>query len=502
MKLEMRIALLSIVAFALLSACSQPTEGTAPSTAKSDKPAQVKILSAAHLRTASGGEASPAGRLVIGRGKDYTPIPADPTTLFNQLEGSMAFRRQTAWTIVQAMLESQRLEIEGTAFEVPLWHTWFEGMGVNDEVTDKINLFIAELKACRDSGCTKTRDEIAREVVAAGGNRKNLAPSLNPENFKQVLRQAKLAQDNPEALLGRGFTLFSPAFVEHLLGQAQGIEMCSARIPWNKAPPSPTQFSDCLMEFPRAAVMVKTEWASLEPANPQVPFHATDAAAMQTLIRTGTWPAPKSAPVDPTNIYMVESSDGTRFALKAIHFSTKDTREWTWITLWWSPDANSDFGEDRPASIARFNGGVWSHYKMCVTTAFNEADPAPWSSFQAAHPSLAGSIQATAHELETQKGPPPYDKITSWCSNPNLETQQGNGRTNCIGCHQYSNTWNDSTNRPTNFGDTLTAQFSALYPQFGRARRRANFPTDFAWSSQFEFPPAIEQARTAQDFQW
>ncbi|HEY5711124.1 MAG TPA: hypothetical protein VIT38_04440 [Allosphingosinicella sp.] len=448
------------------------------------------------------GEASPEGRLLIGRGQDYSPLPGDPVQLAATFEGSMAERRRAAWRIVEAMLQPQRLTVNGTTYDVPLWHTWYEGMGQNAEVQQRIEMFIGELAACRaDPACSRTRAEIAREVVAASPT-KNLVRSLAPNNFEQVLTQFRDPGANPSASLGRGFTLFSPSFLEHMLTEAEGVDRCSNRIAWDAPPPSQDQFSPCMREFPRSAVMVKTSWQRLDAANPRISSHDTSAAGVRQVIRNGSWQVPPdTSPAGPSSIYTVEASNGQRYGLASIHFSTKDIRDWVWISLWWSPNPSGDFGQDRPASIGRYNGGVWAHYKMCVTTAFEEGDPAPWSSF-AGQPQLAAALRASHEEIATQAGPPPYNRTTTWCSNPNLESHPGNGRTNCIGCHQYSHTWNRETDMQAEFSDTYAREFADQFPQFGRSRRRLNFPAEFAWSFGFEFAPEIRSARQRHHFEW
>src|SRR5215204_7455008 len=73
--------------------------------------------------------ATPAGRLQIGRGKDYVPSTVDLQTLFNELEGSMKKRRDFAWTVVEQVLQPVKIKLlDGVSeVEVPLWQTWFEG---------------------------------------------------------------------------------------------------------------------------------------------------------------------------------------------------------------------------------------------------------------------------------------------------------------------------------------------------------------------------------------
>jgi hypothetical protein len=51
-----------------------------------------------------------------------------------------------------------------------------------------------------------------------------------------------------------------------------------------------------------------------------------------------------------------------------------------------------------------------------------------------------------------------------------METEPGNARTNCIGCHQHAGT------------DVLSRDVVASMPANGRARVRDTFPADYLWS--------------------
>jgi hypothetical protein len=73
----------------------------------------------------------------------------------------------------------------------------------------------------------------------------------------------------------------------------------------------------------------------------------------------------------PAQIHTLTLPNGLHFRLAGLHVMTKELDHWVWITLWWSPEPDDDFGADRPASIAAL-GGPWGHYKMCVVTAFEE----------------------------------------------------------------------------------------------------------------------------------
>lgn len=133
--------------------------------------------------------------------------------------------------------------------------------------------------------------------------------------------------------------------------------------------------------------------------------------------------------------------------------------------LWWNPNADNDFGADRPASIAQFNDGVWDNYKMCVVSSFAEGDAEPWKAYETSQPSLSDALQKSFEATKRQVVAAPHSEITTWCSNPFIEFHAGNARTSCIGCHQYSQT-------DTDFGAVL----NGVVPQFGRSRNRLNLP--------------------------
>jgi hypothetical protein len=156
----------------------------------------------------------------------------------------------------------------------------------------------------------------------------------------------------------------------------------------------------------------------------------------------------------------VTLSGGETYRMPALHIMTKELEHWVWITLWWSSTPDEDFGADRPAAIAAL-GGPWSHYKMCVVTAFDERDPDP----RGGQPGSLGDSLAAVHGGVGS---------ASWCSNPYLEEGPGNAQTNCVGCHQHAGTRLRSEDI---LGDEL------LFPERGRVQVRDNFPTDYLWSA-------------------
>jgi hypothetical protein len=226
------------------------------------------------------------------------------------------------------------------------------------------------------------------------------------------------------------------------------------------APDAP--WAACLAgRFPVDAAVVKADWRRAELGF-QVAVHDTSAAALRaTLAGDADWgDGVGSADPGPSDLYTVRASSGNVYRLTALHLMTRELDHWLWVTLWWSPDPDSDFGADRPPAIARL-GGPWRNYKMCAAVAFTEGDPDPRGGLGRDHPDLAAALAATY----AGAGAP------SWCSNPYLEVGHGNAATNCVGCHQHGGT-----------GLAPRAILDEL-PAHGRTQLRNNFPADYAWST-------------------
>jgi hypothetical protein len=216
----------------------------------------------------------------------------------------------------------------------------------------------------------------------------------------------------------------------------------------------------CLAEeMPRDGVLIKADWRRQLP-NENLPFFDTSAARMrERFLLEGDWAeGDGSSNPDATKIYSAVLPNGNQFRLPALHIMTKELDHWQWITLWWSPSPDGDFGADRPAAIANLPG-PWKNYKMCTVTSYLEGDPDPRGGFAG---SLGDSLEAVTGGTDTP----------TWCSNPYLELGKQNAVTNCIGCHQHG-------------GTALTPlQILEEQPNAGTTRVRNNFFTDYLWAIQ------------------
>ncbi|MEM6930496.1 MAG: hypothetical protein AAF602_26400, partial [Myxococcota bacterium] len=218
----------------------------------------------------------------------------------------------------------------------------------------------------------------------------------------------------------------------------------------SEAPPA---WAGCLDgPFPLDAAILKADYRRAD-FDFGMPVFETSADALAERLVT-SWDEPDGF-TDPSedDVYTLTMPSGSSFRLSALHVMTKELDHWLWTTLWWSDDPSSDFGADRPETLS----APWSNYKMCVSTDFVEADPAPWAGL--ADASLADALAVTH----------PGEGEPTWCSNPYLEIGHGNSATNCVGCHQHSGTAEQSR-------DILERE------DRGRRLERNNFPADYAWS--------------------
>ena len=211
---------------------------------------------------------------------------------------------------------------------------------------------------------------------------------------------------------------------------------------------------------PRDAVIVKADWHRV--LGDPLPTYDTSAARMTQRLTSDAplWTDDGGASPDVTQIYTATlPTTGEVFRMPGMHIMTKELDHWMWITLWWSPDPDSDFGADRPAAIAALPG-PWKNYKMCAVAGYVEGDPDPRGGFDG---SLGDSLAAVSAARGGTGAP-------SWCSNPYIELGDGNAATNCIGCHQHGGT------------DLLPEAILADQPHFGSTRVRNNFFTDYTWA--------------------
>lgn len=213
--------------------------------------------------------------------------------------------------------------------------------------------------------------------------------------------------------------------------------------------------------FPLGAATVAAHWQRADLSRP-MPTFDTSAAALRRRFDDGTYTwGEGDGTADPGDdaIYTMTLPSGPSYRLAGLHIRTRELEHWLNITLWWSPDASSDFGADRPSSIEAL-GAPWTSYKMCVAIDFDEGDPAPSGGFDDDAPTLAAAL-AEVHD------------DASWCSNPYIDAAPGLLRGNCVGCHQHA------------MGERAPGEIAldeVRFPNGGRSRTRNNEPADGFWS--------------------
>ena len=365
-------------------------------------------------------------------------------------------------------------------------------------------------------------------------------PQESAEDFADRCAENRQSQFSGASAAGGGIArmVYSPAMVLHMMRNYGEIldctddkletTWCGEGVPCED--PADT-FSSCFRtEFPAdggnpwieldetevgsltglpavgGTVLIKATWARVG-FEFDLPAWDTDAATLTRRLAPGQraiWDESErkySAPADLTDpgfptskdIYTIKTQAGGLYRLTGLHIMTKELRHWQWITLWWSDKPNEDFGEDRPATFGDLPG-VWSNYKMCVVTDFVENDADALARFENL-PSLQAALAATG----TEAGKP------TWCSNPYIEHEAGNARTNCIGCHQHAGSrFSEDATGSFDLNAVIVNESDQLgianrFPANGRLRRRNMFASDYSWAFS-RLDDLTELVRSEVDF--
>ena len=406
-------------------------------------------------------------RSTVGAAADYH---ADTT-----LEGralalitSQHLRREVAWQIAERVLAPIPVSTPlGTSpAALPAWQTWH----AKDDVTRIFRRVYPQLSPAERAA----RAPLPGNALDAAWLWNDGAVSDFPEwtaERLQTYRAAIADASEVAGLAGIYRVAYSPAASRELLDSYAQVLRCrdaavdAAPVAGATAgppgdvrcglPPSPPP--ECLQtQFPADASIIKASWRRSEIGN-NLPTYDTSAAGLaRRLAPDGkfAWTEPDgAADPGPDDIYTLRLPNGNAFRLAALHIMTKELNHWFWLTLWWSPDADSDFGADRPSTLP----APWQHYKMCSSVAFAEGDADPRGGYD---DTLGDSLEAAYAGMG---GP-------SWCSNPYLEEGDGNVASNCIGCHQHAGTGLRT--------ETILAEPDA-FPEHSRKLVRDTFPSDY-----------------------
>lgn len=210
-------------------------------------------------------------------------------------------------------------------------------------------------------------------------------------------------------------TLYSTASAQHILSEFYPLTDCLR---------DPSKNSDsrvtCLgKEFPMGSYIVKFQWRRLEGSKGiPVPLTSNEDLA-QLYQHSYEWKQFSMSWVRPELILNIGPKES--YALVGVHLMEKTTRDWVWISAWWSPEDSSNFAEDRPNTLI----SKWlKKAKLCIVDAHKDQAEKTFEN----HPSLSRAYQITNE----------FNEGYSWCSNPYIEHGAGNAKTNCMGCHQYA----------------------------------------------------------------
>jgi hypothetical protein len=404
------------------------------------------------------------------------PYPADATLArrASDLVKSKKLRREVAWQAIARALKPIEVRektlkgADGNLVRLPLFRTWY-GRDDVDRVFDKAYSSLSTADKARSRPFTNS------ELASAYDWNVKSATSWKDSDYLSRVR-AVSDEESEQGVAGNSRVSYSPGYVSHLLKNYGSATDCiaSASSFGLDSRPAPSNFAPCFAsEFPIDAAVIKASWWRSN-FDAGLPIRQTDAKTLARRLAgtldEGAWNGKTEPTATPTasEIYTVKMTDNATFRLAGIHLITKETRDWLWITLFWSDTPDTDFGQDRPAEIKAL-GEPWNHYKMAVAVGFEEQDPDPRGGFTG---TLGDALAAT------------HDKV-SWASNPYIERGAHNAQTNCIGCHQHSA---DST---LNSEKILADEVK--FPKAGRSKLREVFASDYSFSV-FGMPEGLAPA--------
>ena len=325
-----------------------------------------------------------------------------------------------------------------------------------------------------------TRAQVTARVttVMARHTEKDLQQSLSSARLGRVLRQFMF----PEVLAlqlhakpGTGSIYYNPAYVTHLLANAEQIARYNPAAFQHKAPKTAMSQSEAEVgnqpvaanayalsmdsEMPQDALMIKVDWVPVEQGAASYYTEGKDLAKGFLESPTGNFDLimfPNSNKpftyqiATPQNrggtarLVVVADERGKRWALMGMHIASKVRRTWVWITFMWLAPSAPDWEADRPSFFTQYENDAepwrtWPlhQYGMAVASDFRESDPAPGAAFdRVPEPNNIGPNSDLHAMATTLKDLAAAMKGLQWCANPFIEA--GMSHTNCIGCHQGS----------------------------------------------------------------
>ncbi len=411
-------------------------------------------------------------RRAVGKAQPYA-AETYSVDVAARFASSKKARRELGWKVLAKILRpvtiaaAQDVDAGGKT-TIPLFRTWLGG----DELDRMFGKMYGDFGKDR-----RVAHALPTDAEVSGlfdWNATSLGQNSEAAYF------ARLAQlSDPTAVDGLGGnprTAYSPGYARQYFVDYPSIAGCDGKtgtFTFQTPGGSVTNFTDCFShEFGKDAAVVKASWRRNDAlVTDGLPVADTSAETLRQRLAgkldDGGWPQ-KDMPMvqaGPEDAYTIELQGGEKYSLVGLHIITKELRHWVWTTIWFSPKADVDFGQDRPEAITSL-GGPWKNYKMCAVTDFEEKDPDPRGGYDG---SLGDALEAV-HGPET------------WCSNAFIEKGAHNARTNCIGCHQHAG---DTTGLAPIIND------ESRFPSTGRTKVRESFPADYSWA--FATPDSPDQ---------
>ena len=391
-----------------------------------DQPRAAAVQAFAALQ-----DRGPGGRLISGMGAPYEPTDTTP----DAVNRNMAVRRDVAWAAVAKVFTPYEATlVDGGTDTIPAFLSWY----IEDEIEIIMEGMVDRFGVPEAPGFT---DDQIREYF--NNHEKALREGLR--DFAPVARDVITQRgDGIPHHIDTSANMFSPGFMMHIMKHIREIADCDPddMIDYiqEKMDGLRESFSPCMSrEFPRDAIAFKPGWRRVNDANMASVSQAfpTDPNTMRLLLgqlqdgemRVDDMPnfAPDPGMLNAENFFVVEDSNGERYALQNLHVVTKEIDEWVWGTIWWSPTAEGDLGSDRPTILPE----ALQNYKLCVATTFMEQDDTPPEQRFPEAPELAtvmGHATWPDGPMNTNVG------TASWCANPYVEG--GFHEQTCLGCHQ------------------------------------------------------------------
>ncbi len=398
------------------------------------KPLLLCLLSALFSEASRASPRStPVDRKLTGEALDYGRIGGDVRPRTREEE------RRLSWEIARRVVAPVKLK---SGITLPLFQTWYG----KDDLSRIMGQVLKTQGPLSIPSTLVAQKEIVQEAFRWNETSAALFRSWDPKAFEE---RRRLMLEDPtvaSAINSEQRVLFSPKLAAHLIANYPSVIRClreAGKIPSpHEDLEASENFSPCIgTEAPFGSVVVKARWVQDEGQVQKVP---TDVDAVGSQVTGGTWIGSEKLHIPAGTAHGAKDPvTGKVKKLLALHIAVKETRDWVWITLWWAPDKNH-FGEDKPQDFP----GAWRNYEMCSVTGYKALPYEKRDSVRA--------LAEAAIDRETQGD--------SWCSNPYIEVEPGNARSNCIGCHQHGGSEATDVSR------------------HGRGKVRRNFPSDYLWS--------------------